>query len=371
MWRVSSVIIIFERKNFVLGGRHMSKNDAKNSPDEIWKEKEEVVKEDKDTYEYATFPQQIDPTFLTVDPNDTFTISDPFADTWAELKTAHIKQKKLRSTLDEIAKTDNGMDIAVTYYKNIRIIIPLSKMGIKLSNDKKFTDPIELRRIKQTNKMLGAEIEFIIKSIDYKNKIVVASREDALLDNIKKYYATLDNERCSKVHRQPNVKARIIQALKEKLKIEVLGIQTDIGVKAIEPLFTSDLRKKWQIGDEIPVRIHDIKYPKPFDNCENDAEWLNGITIKAEHRTFEPDISAINFPTLRVGTKISAEVTGKGGKTFYCVLKAGVNAIAHDVSQDVEPFEGDIVDFKINELDPETKMAIGLITGVKRRKYRL
>ena len=70
--------------------------------------------------------------------------------------------------------------------------------------------------------LIGAEIDFVIKSVDEANRVVVASRKEALVDKIRTYYATLDKDKVSMIGNNPDVQARVISVGRKNLGVEVL-----------------------------------------------------------------------------------------------------------------------------------------------------
>ena len=51
-------------------------------------------------------------------------------------------------------------------------------MEIVLSDDSKYQEPLETRLFKFATTLIGAEIDFVIKSVDEANRVVVASRKE-------------------------------------------------------------------------------------------------------------------------------------------------------------------------------------------------
>ena len=100
---------------------------------------------------------------------------------WHELQNAYRTRKILTGTLGGIEKMEGGGTIAVVYYKEMRIVIPLAEMMINLVEDAAH-DYGELvqRQNKILGNMLGCEIDFIIKGLDNASRSVVASRKDAM-----------------------------------------------------------------------------------------------------------------------------------------------------------------------------------------------
>ncbi len=108
---------------------------------------------------------------------------------WHELQNAYRTRKILTGTLGGIEKMEGGGTIAVVYYKEMRVVIPLAEMMINLVEDAAH-DYGELvqRQNKILGNMLGCEIDFIIKGLDNASRSVVASRKDAMYKKRQIFY---------------------------------------------------------------------------------------------------------------------------------------------------------------------------------------
>lgn len=105
---------------------------------------------------------------------------------WHELQNAYRTRKVLTGSLGSIKKMEGGSTIAVVYYKEMRVVIPLAEMMINLVEDEahNYGELIQ-RQNKILGNMLGCEIDFIIKGLDNASRRVVASRKDAMHKNVK------------------------------------------------------------------------------------------------------------------------------------------------------------------------------------------
>lgn len=344
--------------------------DTEKQEGSIWKSDKKVEKSTEHAKkQYANKPEKINNTILTVDPDDTLRVVDSEEELWHELKTAFHNGKILRSTVDEVLKTPNGYGIVATYYKDQRIIIPLKEMALQLSSDSKFTEDENTRLHKMASNMLGAEIDFVIRSLDRNQGLVSASRKDALLEKIKTYYAELDENRVSKVASTPDVQARILAVGPKYIRVDVFGIQTQINAMDIFYEWVLDLTKIYSPGENILVNVTEIEYPEPFDGCENDEKWLMGIKIKANHKKFEKNKPKIAFETHQVGSKTRGIITDYRNGVYFITLKNKVNAIAHSVAGRRNPMVGDVVSYVCKRKDNETNTSIGLITKVISSEY--
>lgn len=352
-------------------------NTANEDENSIWKKKEAAkqVLEKKNPVEYAVKPEQTSKQILSIDPDDYVVDGQRTAldELFHDLKTAKLKKKKLHGTIDEVGRTPKGMPIVATYYKGQRIIIPMKEMALILSDDKKFIDDKESRQIQMANNMIGAEIDFVIKDVQKDGNLIlaVASRKEAVLDKIKTYYGELDADRTSMVARQPLVEGRITAVNRKNLWVEVLGIQTQINAMNVFWEWVVDLKKSFSPGDKLLVNVKEIEYPDPkdFKDYINNEEWLLEIKIKAEHKSFEPNLPSINFNAILPKTKCRAVVTDYHNGVYFLQLASKVNAIAHSLAGNRKVLVGDTVSFLCQRKDEDTTTAIGYITKVINSEY--
>ena len=100
---------------------------------------------------------------------------------WHELQNAYRTRKILTGNLGGIERMEGGGTIAVIYYKEMRVVIPLAEMMINLVEDESHDyGELVLRQNKILGNMLGCEIDFIVKGLDNSSRSVVASRKDAM-----------------------------------------------------------------------------------------------------------------------------------------------------------------------------------------------
>lgn len=150
-------------------------------------EEQVITTKEKETILPAS-PEKLAPTsILTISADADIETPESIEDTnWHELQNAYRTKKILTGTLGGIEKLENDGTIAIVYYKDQRIVIPLSEMMINLKEDAS-SDYGELlnRQNKILGNMLGAEIDFLIKGIDNKSRSVAAAGRTPCLRNAR------------------------------------------------------------------------------------------------------------------------------------------------------------------------------------------
>lgn len=118
---------------------------------------------------------------LTIDADSEIETPESREDiVWHEFQNAYRTKKVLTGTLGGIEKMDQGGMIAVIYYKEMRVVIPMAEMMINLIEDEKHNyGELVQRQSKVLGNMLGCEIDFLVKGLDTASRSVVASRKEA------------------------------------------------------------------------------------------------------------------------------------------------------------------------------------------------
>ena len=108
------------------------------------------------------------------------TQEDKEALVWHEMQNAARTKHILTGNLGGIERTENNNTIAVIYYKELRVVIPVSEMMIHLATEGVDYGDLAERQNKILNNMLGSDSDFVVMGLDAKTHSVVASRREIL-----------------------------------------------------------------------------------------------------------------------------------------------------------------------------------------------
>ena len=245
---------------------------------------------------------------------------------WHEITNAYRTRRILTGMLGGIEKLEGGATITIVYYKNFRVVIPITEMMINLVEDETHNyGELSLRQNKIVNTMLGCEIDFIIKGLDSKERSIVASRKDAMLKKRQIFYFDQDSSGTPKVYPDRVVQARVISVAEN-------------------------------VGDHILVRIQEVK-----------AEDPEHISVRADVKSVEGDTSKANLALCKVQGKYAGTVEDIHNGTVFVRLQIGVNAIAHTCYDSRTVGKKDDVSFVVTHIDSERNVALGIITRIIRQ----
>ncbi len=272
---------------------------------------------------------------------------------WHELQNAYRTRKILTGILGGIEKMDGGGTIAVIYYKDMRVVIPLSEMMINLVEDEAH-DYGELmqRQNKILGNMLGCEIDFIIKGLDNASRSVVASRKDAMYKKRQIFYMP-DANGNSRVCEDRIVQARVIAVAEKVVRVEIFGAECSILARDLSWDWLGDATEHFHVGEQILVRILSVKFHS-----------LEDISVKADVKSVNGNTSKENLSKCKVQGKYAGTVTDIHKGTVFVRLHIGVNAVAHSCYDNRLPGKKDEVSFVVTRIDAERNVAVGLISRI-------
>ena len=276
---------------------------------------------------------------------------------WHEIHNAYRTRRMLTGTLGGLEQTDNGKTIAVVEYKGFRIIIPLKEMVMGYQNNltgDAYTAMI-VRQHKLLSRMLGAEIDFIVKGIDSKTRSVVASRRDAMLKKRKIFYLDTDESGAYRIYDGRIIQARVIATAEKAIRLEAFGVECSVMARDLSWDWIGDARDRYSVGDQVLVRVLSVN-----------REDIEHISIKADMRSVS-DTRQDNLRLCRIQSKYAGTVTDVHKGVVYIRLTNGVNAIAHSCYDRRRPGKKDDVSFVVTGIDQERGVALGIVTRIIRQ----
>lgn len=272
---------------------------------------------------------------------------------WHELQNAYRTRRILTGILGGIEKADNGNTIAVIYYKEMRVVIPLTEMMINLVQDDthNYGELIQ-RQNKILGNMLGCQIDFIIKGLDNASRSVVASRKDAMYKKRQIFYLP-DADGISRVCEDRIVQARVIAVAEKVVRVEIFGVECSILARDLSWDWLGDATDSFHVGEQILVRILKVNIAS-----------IDNITVKADVKSVNGNTSKANLSKCRIQGKYAGVVTDIHKGTVFVRLHIGVNAVAHSCYDNRMPGKKDEVSFVVTKIDTERNVAVGLISRI-------
>ena len=276
---------------------------------------------------------------------------------WHEILNAYRTKKILTGTLDGMERAENGNVTAVVYYKDFRVVIPMSEMMVNLSKENGRGGEMITRQSQVLSNSIGAQIDFVVKGIDTQTRSTVASRKEAMMKKRKLFYFGTDDEGQYYVREGRIVQARVIAVSAKIVRVEIFGVEAAIPARDLTFDWMGNAQERFSVGDIILVRILDVKR----DSIEN-------LYVKADVKSIAGDAGRDNLKKCRVQGKYAGRVTDVHRGVVFIRLGIGVNAVAHSCYDRRTPGKNDDVSFAITRIDEERNIAIGVITRIIKQR---
>lgn len=272
-------------------------------------------------------------------------------------------KKIARGTVISVEETTSGMVVAVVNFNGFRVVIPASEFFIKpIAIEPGVSEHQRIRREKQVIvKSLGAEVEFVIvhanqennKETKQKEYIVLASRKQALLRQIKYYFGKKNGERRVEPGRIIR-NVPIIAVGKEALMVSICGIDKVMNKAQLSYKFLGSLIDEFHVGDRIDVAVLDV-IDKPDGS----------VDIQVSHKQTQLEQFKRNVLNCSVGGMYRGVITIVKDNTVQLYLTdVDVPAFSKIVKlNNIEelPSAGDTVLLVANKIVPERGLVLGTI----------
>ena len=302
------------------------------------------------------------PDIVTLEVGGTVeTPQDKDDEAWHEINRSKEAKRILTGILGKVERLENTAQLAVIDYKGIRVSIPVSEMMINLprpAGQKNYEYAIRISKV--INRMMGAEIDFIVcgTTTDGVNRIAVASRKEAMLSLRRRYYLNITASGKPVIYPERIVEARIVAVGETALRVEVFGVETTIYSTYLSWGNLGDIRDDFYVGNTILVYIKSVTGDVPED-----------ISIKADLRSLIPNNTREKLAKLGLQTNCIATVTSIITGVMNLSLVDGTRAIANECLDPLnrKPGRGDQVLFVVKRIDMVNGVALGTISRIIKR----
>ena len=278
---------------------------------------------------------------------------------WHEIKNSRVSGTHLTGFLGKVERLENGGLIAVVDYKGQRVLIPLREMMIDLNRPAgQSDDEYNERAARVLNRMMGAEIDFVVRGITEtaENRAAAASRRAAMLRLRRRYYLTNSTSGKPMVYPGRIVEARIIAVSQMAVRAEIFGAETSIRSRELSWGYIGDARDKFYVGDSTQVRVTAVEGTTPED-----------IQVKADIKSLTEDNTREKLMALKPQTNCMGKVTDVRQGVIFISLVDGVRAISHKCFDHRKPGKGDDVLFVCTRTSEENGAAIGIVSRIVKR----
>ena len=219
----------------------------------------------------------------------------------------------LTGTVQGVEKTSDDA-IAVIYHGAYKIIIP-TREAVAPPDDYRDMSRSDVHEYLLT-KRLGAEFDYIIKGIDPKAKIAVASRLEAMKVKRRMYYSDIDSGAGRRLREGAIAEARVVSVIRTGIFVDLFGVEIFIPLKELSYQRIMDAKLYYQTGQRVLVKILKINV---IDK--------NTIEVEASVKQTTENPSAQALRKYSVGSKYVGTVSLVDTTGVFVALDGGIDCL--------------------------------------------
>ena len=219
----------------------------------------------------------------------------------------------LTGTVQGVEKTSDDA-IAVIYHGAYKVIIPTSE-AIELPSDYRDMSQSEVHEYLLT-KRLGAEFDYVVKGIDPKAKIAVASRLEAMKIKRRIHYFDTASNTGRRLREGSIAEARVVSVIRSGIFVDLFGVELFIPLKELSYQRIMDAKLYYQTGQRVLVKILKIN-----------ASGKNTVEVEASVKQTTENPSAQALRKFSVGSKYVGTVSLVDTTGVFVALDGGIDCL--------------------------------------------
>ena len=255
--------------------------------------------------------------------------------------------KILSGSVQGVERTSDNA-IAVIYHGSYKVIIPASE-AITPPEDYRGQNPIEVHQYLLT-KRLGAEIDYIVKGIDPKSGIAVASRLEAMRAKRKQFYLGTDREGNNLLYSGVCAEARVVSVIRAGIFVDLFGLEIYIPLRELSYQRMMDAAGYFQPGQRVLVKILNV------DRTDKNNIQASASVKQATENPYEKALRRYTVGNRYVGTVSMVDTNG-----VFVALDGGIDCLCSYPKRGRPP-RGARVTVRILGINRETNRIWGAIT---------
>ena len=171
----------------------------------------------------------------------------------------------------------------------------------------KLTPEVQERVARRAEKLLGAEINFIVKNLDEKNRIAIADRLKACEKTSWGNYVRVTRSGNPRVMPGDKIEATVITVDKNFIVVNAFGSDSKISRAECDWGYIEDCRRIFHINQKVVVKVLAVK-PVDSKKFRNEVYHLVATSLSVKQATVNPLIKY--WDRYKENGKYLAEVTG-------------------------------------------------------------
>lgn len=258
----------------------------------------------------------------------------------------------LSGTIQGIEQSDNnnGRSLAVIYHGEFKVIIPAEE-AVDPPDDFRGRLPEDVFHYMLT-KRLGAEVDYIVKGIDAKSGLAVASRLEAMRAKRRQYYLGTDRDGNNLLYSGICAEARVVSVIRAGIFVDLFGLEVYIPLRELSYQRLMDAAGYFQPGQRILVKILDV------DRSDRNDIKVAASVKQAGENPYEKALRKYSVGNRYVGTVSMVDVNG-----VFVALDGGIDCLCSYPKRGRPP-RGARVTVRILGVNHETNRIWGAITHI-------
>ncbi len=260
--------------------------------------------------------------------------------------------KILSGTIQGVEKASehNHTSLAVIYHGAFKVIIPALE-AINPPDDYRGMEPDEVHHYLLT-KRLGAEVDYVVRGIDAKAGVAIASRLDAMKAKRKQYYFASDREGNHLLYEGVCAEARVVSVIRAGIFADIFGVEVYIPLRELSYQRVMDASGYFQPGQRILVKLLGV------ERIDKDNVKVTASVKQASENPYEKALKKYTVGNRYVGTVSMVDVNG-----VFVALDGGIDCLCSYPKRGRPP-RGARVTVRILGINRETNRIWGAITHI-------
>ena len=240
--------------------------------------------------------------------------------------------------------------LAVIYHGEFKVMIPAEE-AVEPPADCRGRLPEDVLHYMLT-KRLGAEVDYIVKGIDPKSGLAVASRLEAMKSKRKAYYLGTDRDGNNLLYSGVCAEARIVSAIRAGIFVDLFGLEIYIPLRELSYQRWMDAAAYFQPGQRILVKVLEV------DRSARNQIKATASVKQAGENPYEKALRRYSVGNRYVGTVSMVDTNG-----VFVALDGGIDCLCSYPKRGRPP-RGSRVTVRILGINNDSNRIWGAITHI-------
>lgn len=250
----------------------------------------------------------------------------------------------------ERPEDNSNRSLAVIYHGDFKVIIPAEE-AVEPPEDFRGRSESDIMHYMLT-KRLGAEVDYIVKGIDPKAGIAVASRLEAMAAKRKEYYFGTDRDGNNLIYNDVCAEARIVSVIRAGIFVDLFGLEIYIPLRELSYQRLLDASAQFQPGQRVLVKVLTV------DRSDRNQVKVTTSVKQAGENPYEKALKKYSVGNRYVGTVSMVDTTG-----VFVALDGGIDCLCSYPKRGRPP-RGARVTVRVLGINKENNRIWGAITHI-------